>query len=202
MMRTKQYACLFLLSLFLMSISYVGVYSREHNNLYKVSKNKKENKKEGSKKEEKKEPVNEKEFEPILIGTLLNNPSNFIDKKIKFRGKFSSFTTLALDYNPAMRNSKDYISICIFRPDSNIPLSELKLAYPVKDAKEDSVIKELEEGDLLEIYGKVFSAALDEPWVDIIVMKRIQAANKIKDSDANENLNKKEDKKLDSKKKK
>ena len=128
--------------------------------------------------EAKKEPINESDFQPILIGTLLEKPQDSLDKKIKFRGKFSSFTTLALDYKPAMRASKDYISICIFRTDSKIPLSELKLAYPVKEAKENQVIRELEEGDLLEIYGQVFSAALDEPWVDILEIKMIESAPK------------------------
>jgi hypothetical protein len=130
---------------------------------------------------------------------LLNKPSDFLDKKIKFRGKFSSFTTLALDYKPAMRSSKDYISLCLFRPDSNIPLSELKLAYSVKEAKEDPVIKELEEGDLIEIYGNVFSTALDEPWVDILGIKKIQSA-KPKESDTTETT--KENKNTNSKKKK
>ena len=140
----------------------------------------KTNKKEETAKE-KKEPINESDFQPVLVGVLLENPQNYIGKKIKFRGKFSSFTTLALDYKPAMRAAKDYISISIFRTDSKIPLSELKLAYPVKEAKEDLVIRELEEGDLLEIYGQVFSAALDEPWVDILQIKMIESAPKKSD---------------------
>ena len=142
---------------------------------------------------EKKIPVNESDFQPILIGVLLENPQDYIDKKIKFRGKFSSFTTLALDYKPAMRSSKDYISICIFRTDSKIPLSELKLAYPVKEAKEDLVIREMEEGDLLEIYGKVFSSALDEPWVDILQIKKIESSSTKKIED--KKIEKSQDKK-------
>ncbi len=129
-------------------------------------------------KKEKKQPINENEYEPVLIGALLENPENYLNKKIKFRGRFSSFTTLALDYEPALRKSKDYISICLFRPDSKIPLSELKLAYPVKDAKEDEIVRDLEESDLLEIYGAAFSAALGEPWVDIVSMKRLESAPK------------------------
>ncbi len=140
------------------------------------SKKPADNKKEET--EVKKEPVNESDYEPVLIGLLLENPQDYTGKKIKFRGKFSSFTVLALDYKPAMRASKDYISICIFRADSKIPLSELKLAYPVKEAKDNQVIRELEEGDLLEIYGQVFSAALDEPWVDITLIKKIESAPK------------------------
>ena len=138
-------------------------------------------KKTDKKEESKKEIINETEYEPILVGALLDNPKDFIDKKIKLRGKFSSFTTLALDYEPALRKSKDYISLCIFRPDSKIPLSELKLAYPLKEAKENLVIRDLEEGDVLEIYGKVFSAALDEPWVDILSIKKIESAVKKED---------------------
>lgn len=130
----------------------------------------------------KKESINEIEFQPVLIGALLEKPQDYIGKKIKFRGKFSSFTTLALDYKPAMRSSKDFISICIFRPDSKIPLSELKLAYPVSEAKEEPIIRELEEGDLLEIYAQVFSAALDEPWADILLIKEIEKAPKKLDS--------------------
>lgn len=150
--------------------------------------------------EEKKEPIKESEFEPILIGALLDNPKNFLEKKIKFRGKFSSFTTLALDYEPAMRKSKDYISLTIFRSNTKIPLSELKMAYPVKEAKEDKEIRELEEGDLLEVYGKVFSSALDEPWVDIVSLKKLESAKKT----TNESATKKdeEDKTLKTKEKK
>ncbi|MBI2995529.1 MAG: hypothetical protein HYY52_02335 [Candidatus Melainabacteria bacterium] len=133
--------------------------------------------KKDEKQEDKKLPekqINESEFQPLLLGTLLAKPEEYIGKKIKIRGKFSSFTTLALDYKEAMRASKDYISLCIFRPDSKIPLSELKLAYPVKEAKENQVIRELEEGDLIEIYGEGFSAALSEPWVDILAIKKIE----------------------------
>ena len=137
--------------------------------------------KDTDKKTDKKEIINEAEYESILVGALLDNPKDFIDKKIKLRGKFSSFTTLALDYEPALRKSKDYISLCIFRPDSKIPLSELKLAYPLKEAKENLVIRDLEEGDVLEIYGKVFSSALDEPWVDILSIKKIESAAKKED---------------------
>lgn len=133
---------------------------------------------EGKEEKKKKEPINESEFEPVLVGALLENPTSYLNKQIKFRGRFSSFTTLALDYEPALRKSKDYISICLFRADSKIPLSELKLAYPVADAKEDKIIRDLEESDLLEIYGKVFSGALDEPWVDIISIKKIESASK------------------------
>ena len=137
-----------------------------------------EDEKAEEKTKEKKIEINENDFQPALLGALLEKPQDFIGKKIRFRGKFSSFTTLALDYKPALRKSKDYISICIFRPDSKVPLSELKLAYPVKEAKENQVIRDLEEGDLIEIFGEGFSAALDEPWIDILLIKKLESASK------------------------
>ena len=158
--------------------------------------------------EVKKEPINESEYEPVLVGALLENPEKYLNKKIKFRGKFSSFTALALDYEPAMRASKDYISICIFSNDSKVPLSELKLAFPVKEAKENQVIRELEESDLIEIYGKSFSAALGEPWVDILEIKKLESANKKTEKEIKEvkepakSQDKKSSDKKDSKKKK
>ena len=160
--------CMILVLLFTSRVSAMG--------LEKI-KEETTNAKTESQKKSKKIKINESEYEPVLIGALLEKPKEYIGKKIKFRGKFSSFTTLALDYGRALRKSKDYISICIFRTDSKIPLSELKLAYPVKEAKEDQVIRELEEGDLLEIFGTVFSDALDEPWVDITSLKMLQKIN-------------------------
>jgi hypothetical protein len=135
-----------------------------------------------AKKEEIKKPkvIVESEYEPAFLGSLLDNPEKYIGKKIKFRGKFSSFTTLALDYDPALRKSKDYISLCIFRPDTKIPLSELKLAYPLSEAKENLVIRDVEEGDLIEFYGQVFSAALGEPWVDVDSIKNLNLTKKEK----------------------
>ena len=171
----------------------------------KKTKQKLENKKEDTKDEKKKEPVkiNENEFQPVLIGSLLESPTDHLNKKIKFRGKFSSFTTLALDYEPALRKSKEYISLCIFRPDSKIPLSELKLAYPLGEAKENQTIRDLEEGDLLEIYGQVFSTALDEPWVDILSLKRLESASPKKDEKlAVEDKNKNDKEKLNDNNKK
>lgn len=163
------------LALFII-ISFFSSSISSHSKEIASSKKGTVNKKQEEKSEDKKKKVEivESEFQPILLGALLESPKNYLDKKIKLRGKFSSFTTLALDYEPAMRKSKDYISISIFRPDTKIPLSELKLAYPLSEAKENQVIRDLDEGDLLEIYGQVFSAALDEPWVDIISIKSLE----------------------------
>lgn len=197
-MRTKntgKLGILFLCFLFLVSSQFSAI-SKIKNKKESVS-SKEEEKKEDKKK---KEPIKEADYTPVLLGALLESPGKYIDKKVKFRGRFSSFTTLALDYDKALRKSKDYISICLFRTDSKIPLSELKLAYPVKEAKEDEVIRDLEEGDLLDIYGKVFSAALDEPWVDIISMKKIESASK-KDKTAKDKKSEKSDRASERKKK-
>ena len=167
----------------------------------KDSKKEKEKDKDKEKKKKKK-PINKAEFQPVLVGTLLTNPSEFLNKKIKFRGKFSSFTTLALDYKPALRESKKFISLCIFRTDSHVPLSELKLAYPVEEAKDNQVIRELEEGDIIEIYGKVFSAALDEPWVDILHITKIASGEKKKAEDKDKKSENKKDKEKNEKKNK
>ena len=165
-------------------------YNNNNNLLVKSKENKQDVK--GDNKEEtpkKTEKIDESQFKPVLLGVLLEKPENFIREKIRFRGKFSSFTTLALDYEPALRKSKDYLSICIFRSDSKIPLSELKLAYPMKDAMDNQLIKDLEEGDLLEINGEVFSAALGEPWVDIVSFKILDKTHKnevAEEKDSNE----------------
>ena len=177
---------------FFLLLAFCFLFLSSHDILAK-SKKPADDKKEEA--EVKKEPINEADFQPVLIGSLLEKPQDYIGKKIKFRGKFSSFTTLALDYKPAMRPSKEYISICIFRTDSKIPLSELKLAYPVKEAKENQIIRELEEGDLLEIYAQVFSAALDEPWADILEIKEIEKAQKKTDDKDAKAAEKSQDKK-------
>jgi hypothetical protein len=154
--------------------------------------------------EEKKEKkpkkiINESEYATVHLGKLLNSPQLYLDKKIKFRGEFSSFSTLALDYEPAKRDSKDYISLCIFRPNTKIPLSELKLAYPVEDAKDDEIVAELSKGDLVEIFGQEFSTALDEPWLDVHSVKLIKAVKPkeedLEEKDKDVETEKKKDKK-------
>lgn len=182
----------FLFTFFCTQLSAFTSELPKHEIAKKEEDKKQENKKEEEKAKKKKDPFIESEYEPVLIGALLEKPTLFINKKIKFRGRFSSFSNLALDYKPALRESKDFISICIFRPDSGIPLSELKLAYPVEEAKENETIRELEEGDMLEIYGEVFSAALDEPWVDIIEIRALEKKSKDKEKIAKDEDNEEE----------
>ncbi len=98
---------------------------------------------------------------------LVKNSKKWMGEKVSFQGTFVTFSPFALDYKGALRESKDYVAFLIKRPDAPqhvIPLSELKLIYPRKEA--DSVM-DLENGDDILIKGTVFSAALGDPWVDV-----------------------------------
>ena len=104
--------------------------------------------------------------EPTELVDLVSEPSKFLGKKIVLEGEFYSFSTLALDYEPAMRSSKDFIGLVLARPDqTEIPLVELKIAAALKTFKDKNL--NLEHGNKLAIRGKVFAVALGEPWVDV-----------------------------------
>ena len=45
------------------------------------------------------------------------SPFKFLHRNIKIKAKFDKFSTLGLDYPPALRPSDKYISILIQRPD-------------------------------------------------------------------------------------
>jgi|GEM_PF-1112372 len=114
---------------------------------------------------------------------LVSHPNSFMGKEIKIKGEFHKFSTLGLDYDRAMRSSKDYISVLIKRPDVaeqyTIPLSELKLIMK-RDAAEEML--EMESGDKVEITGKVFSSALNDPWVDVYELTSLEPKEEEKDS--------------------
>jgi hypothetical protein len=79
---------------------------------------------------------------------------------------FNKFSTLGLDYKPAMKSSKEYISFLVKRDDvldHTVPLSELKIF--IKRAKAEKLV-DLESGDKIEIKGKVFSNAMGDAWVE------------------------------------
>ncbi len=100
---------------------------------------------------------------------LVEDPSEYLDKYVVIKGVFDKYTTLGLDYKPAMRDSKDFITFLIRRPNVKskkykIPLSELKLIISRKVAEKYT---NLETGDNVQIYGKVFSTALNDPWVEV-----------------------------------
>jgi hypothetical protein len=128
------------------------------------------------------EKTADKDTEPQIINALsvtteqlVAKPQEYLNKDIKFTAKFASFNSLALDYKPAFRSSRNYLSFLVFRPDTKIPFSELKLAMSIPKEKdpETHMLQTLKEGDLVEIYGKVFACPLDEPWLDVIKIKKI-----------------------------
>ena len=110
---------------------------------------------------------------------LVNKPQDYLNKDIKFTAKFACFNSLALDYKPAFRSSRNYLSFLVFRPDTHIPFSELKLAMPIPKEKdpETHMLQTLKEGDLLEVYGKVFACPLDEPWMDVTKIKKLSGSS-------------------------
>lgn len=98
---------------------------------------------------------------------VVANPYKYLKRNIRIKAKFDKFSTLGLDYAPAMRSSEKYISFLIQRPDitnHNIPLSELKI-FLDKDIAEKNI--DLDAGDEVEFTGRVFSTALGDPWMDV-----------------------------------
>ncbi|MBI4533692.1 MAG: hypothetical protein HY711_07065 [Candidatus Melainabacteria bacterium] len=106
---------------------------------------------------------------------LVKKPQEYLGKNIKFTANFFAFSSLALDYKPALRSSKTHLSFLVIRPSTHIPLSELKLAMMVPKEKdpESTLLATLKDGDQLEIVGKVFSTALDEPWVEVFKLVKV-----------------------------
>ena len=100
-------------------------------------------------------------------------PAKYLNKKVTIKGRFDKFSTLGLDYAPAMRSSEEYISFLIQRDDirdHNIPLSELKIF--IKRTEAEKYI-DINAGDEIEFTGTVFSNALGDAWVDAETFKVI-----------------------------
>ena len=113
-----------------------------------------------------KPPANAGEYTAVSSLNIVNNPSAYLNKKVKFKAEFDKFSTLGLDYKPALRDSQKYISFLIRRDDVTdhvIPLSEMKIF--IKRTEAEKFI-DLDSGDVIEVYGKVFSDALTDAWVD------------------------------------
>ena len=114
---------------------------------------------------------------------VVSNPEAYLGKSIKMKATFDKFATLGLDYKPAFRSSQDYISFLIKRDnvtDHTIPLSEMKIF--IKRTEAEKFI-DLESGDIVDIYGKVFSTALSDPWIEVnklvVVQKKTPAKKKV-----------------------
>lgn len=106
---------------------------------------------------------------------IVNNPSAFLNKTVILNAKFDKFTTLGLDYKPALKSSKDYISFLIKRDDTsfNIPLSEMKLFLTRTKAEK---FIDLKTNDEIQIKGIVFSDALGDTWIDVNELTVIKKA--------------------------
>ena len=108
---------------------------------------------------------------------VVANPEAYLGKSIKMKATFDKFATLGLDYKPAFRSSQDYISFLIKRDDvtdHTIPLSEMKIF--IKRTEAEKFI-DLDSGDVIDIYGKVFSTALSDPWIDVTKLVVVQKKN-------------------------
>ncbi len=124
--------------------------------------------------------VQNQQTKPINTTSLavVANPEKFLNKTVKMQATFDKFSTLGLDYSKALRKSTDYIGILIQRDDvidHNIPLSEMKL-FLTKTMAEKHI--DLDTGDKIELTAKVFSTALNDPWLDITDLKVISKAKK------------------------
>lgn len=123
---------------------------------------------------------------------LVDQPNAYLNKNVRFTANFYAYSSLALDYKPIMRSAKTHLSFLVLRNNSKVPLSELKLAMIIpKDEKgtDAKLLLELKEGDQVEITGKVAGVALDEPWVDVLKLKRLKAANEEKKAESGSSTN-------------
>lgn len=110
----------------------------------------------------------------VDVLALLQNPQAYLNKRVTFTGTFNRFADIALDYKKAFRDSRDYVTFFILRPDvttSTIPLSELKLFFPRKKSSE---VLDVEAGDKIQVVGTEFSTALGEPWIDVEHIKILE----------------------------
>lgn len=129
-------------------------------------------------------PVQQQTTQYTTVNALdvVANPYRYLKKNIRIKAKFDKFSTLGLDYAPAMRSSEKYISFLIQRPDitnHNIPLSELKI-FLDKDVAENNI--DLDAGDEVEFTGRVFSTALGDPWMDVDEFKVLTKKEPKKDT--------------------
>lgn len=112
------------------------------------------------------------QYMQVSSSGLVNKPQLYLGKNIKITATFNKFSSLGLDYKPAMRSSKEYVSFLIKREntgDTIIPLSEVK--FFIKKDKAEKM--DIESGDKVEITGKVFSNALGDAWVDVSELKNL-----------------------------
>jgi len=114
---------------------------------------------------------------------LVDKPHEFLNKNVKFTAKFYAFSNLPLDYKPAMRPSKTHLGFLVLRPDGKVPFSELKIAMAIPKEKEpmNQLLGSLKLDDQIEVIAKQYSSQLDEPWLDVLRLKKIASASDDKD---------------------
>lgn len=124
-------------------------------------------------------PVQNYTYVPVKPLDLVAHPNAFLNKRIKIQAKFDKFSSLGLDYKPAMRSSQKYITFLICRDNTAnvIPLSELK-NFLKREVAEKNI--DLETGDIIEYSGLVFSNALGDVWLEVEDFKVIQSKAKDK----------------------
>jgi len=121
------------------------------------------------------------QYKDVNALEVVSNPYRYMKRNIRIKAKFDKFSTLGLDYPPAMRSSDKYISFLIQRPDitnHNIPLSELKI-FLKKEVAEKNI--DLDAGDEIEFTGHVFSTALGDAWIDV---DNFKVVNKVKKAES------------------
>lgn len=121
---------------------------------------------------------NSDNYQPANPLELVAKPQIYLNQKVKISAVFDKFSTLGLDYKPALRSSKDYISFVIRDPevtDHVLPLPELKLIIKRDKAEK---LTDLDSGDKIEFTGQVFSNALGDPWMDVNNIKILTVKTK------------------------
>lgn len=122
-------------------------------------------------------PVQNYTYTPVKALDLVKNPTAYLNKRVKITAKFDKFSSLGLDYKPAMKSSEKYITFLIRRDDAknDIPLSELK-NFMKRELAEKFI--DLETDDVVEYSGLVFSNALGDAWLEVENFKIISQKSK------------------------
>ena len=116
-------------------------------------------------------------YTPAKALDIVNNPNAYLNKRVKITAKFDKFSSLGLDYKPAMKSSEKYITFLIKRDgaQNNIPLSELK-NFMKRETAEKFI--DLETDDVIEYSGLVFSNALGDAWIEVEDFKIVTSKTK------------------------
>ena len=114
-------------------------------------------------------------FDTTSALSIVNSPKSYLGKTVTINAKFDKFSTLGLDYKPALKSSEEYISFLIKRDDTNydIPLSEMKLFLKREEAEKHI---DLKVNDEIQITGTVFSDALGDAWIDVSNLTLVKKA--------------------------